>query len=104
MKYIKQIYNTMLNDLTLQPSKQTWASRVKDLLSRLGFLEVWEAQGFCNVNAFMNIFKQRIKDVFTQQWHARLENSTRARCYLTCATFQYQKYLDNLNIVKYRKV
>ena len=37
MKYIKQIYNTMLNDLTLQPSKQNWASCVKDLLSRLGF-------------------------------------------------------------------
>ena len=103
MKYIKQIYNTKLNDLTLQPSKQNWASCVKDLLSRLGFLEVWEAQGVGNANAFMNIFKQRIKDVFTQQWHARLENSTRARCYLTFATFKYQQYLDNLNIVKYRK-
>ena len=103
IKYIKQIYNTMLNDLTLQPSKQNWASCVKDLLSRLGFLEVWEAQGVGNVNAFMNIFKQRIKDVFTQQWHAKLENSTRARCYLTFATFKYQKYFDNLNIVKYRK-
>ena len=102
MTYIKQIYNTMLNDLKLQPSKQNWASCVKDLLSRLGFLEVWKAQGVGNVNVLMNIFKQRIKDVFTQQWHARLENFTSARCYLTFATFQYQKYLDNLNIVKYQ--
>ena len=29
IKYIKQIYNTMLNDLTLQPSKQNWASCVR---------------------------------------------------------------------------
>ena len=61
MKYIKQIYNNMLNDLTLQPSKQNWASCVKDLLGRLGFLKVWEAQGVGKVNAFMNIFKQRLK-------------------------------------------
>ena len=102
-KYIKQIYNSMLNDLNLQPLKQNWASSVKNLLSRVGFLHVWEAQGVGNENAFLNIFKQRIKDIFTQDWHSRLENSTRARCYLTFANFKYQKYLDFLNIVKYRK-
>ena len=31
-KYIKQVYNTMLNDITLQPLKQNWASCVKNLL------------------------------------------------------------------------
>lgn len=44
-----------------------------------------------------------MRDVFTQDWHSRLENSTRARCYLTLADFKYQKYLDVLNIMKYRK-
>ena len=44
-----------------------------------------------------------MSDVFTQDWHSRLQNSTRARFYLTFANFQYQKYLDVLNIVKYRK-
>ena len=48
-KYIKQIYNRMLNDLTLQPIKRNWASCVKDLLSKLGFLEVLKAQGVCDV-------------------------------------------------------
>ena len=56
-----------------------------------------------NENAFLKIFKQRITDNFTQNWHSRLENSTRARSYLTFANFQYQKYLDILSIVKYRK-
>ena len=46
----------MLNDLTLQPLKQNWASRVKDLLNRLGFLEVWEPQGVGNIQTFLNIF------------------------------------------------
>ena len=42
--YIKQVYNMMLNDMESQPLKQNWASCVKDLLSRLGFMEVWEMQ------------------------------------------------------------
>ena len=102
-KYIKQIYNMMLSDMTTQPLKTNWASCVKDLLSRLGFLIVWETQGVGNVKPFLNIFKQRVRDVFTQDWHSRLENSTRARCFLTFADFKYQEYLDVLNIMKYRK-
>ena len=44
-----------------------------------------------------------MRDVFTQDWHSRLENSTRARCFLTLADFKYREYLDVLNIMKYRK-
>ena len=103
-KYIKQVYNMMLNDLTLQPLKQNWASCVKDLLSRLGFLEVWESQGVGNIQAFLNMSKQRLRDVFTQDWHSWLRNSTsEKKRNLIFANFQYQKYLDILNIVKYRK-
>ena len=86
----------MLNDLIVQPLKQNCASCVKKLLNRLGFLELWEGQGVGNVNVFLNIFKQRIKDIFTQEWHSRIEDSTRAMCYLTFACFQYHKYLDCL--------
>ena len=57
----------MLNDLTLQPLKQNWASCVKDLFNRLGFLEVWESQGVGNIQTFLNTFKQRMRDVFTQE-------------------------------------
>ena len=58
------------------------------------FFELWESQGVGNIQTFLNIFKQRMRDFFTQDWHSRLQNSTRARCYLTFANFQYQKYLD----------
>ena len=37
-----------------------------------------------------------------QDWHSRLENSTRARFYLNIENFQYQKYLDILKVQKYR--
>ena len=102
-KYIRQIYAMMLNDMVTHPLKQNWASRVKDLLSRLGFFEVWESQGVGNEKLFLGIFKQRVRDVFTQNWHLRLEDSTRARCFITFSSFQYKTYLDMLNIAKYRK-
>ena len=102
-KYIRQIYAMMLNDMVTHPLKQNWASRVKDLLSRLGFFEVWESQGVGNENLFLGIFKQRVRDVFTKDWHSRLEDSTKARCFITFSSFQYKTYLDMLNIAKYRK-
>ena len=54
---------------------------VRDLLSRLGFMDVWVYQGVGDIKIFMEVFKQRIKDVFIQDWHSRLENSTRTRFY-----------------------
>ena len=93
----------MLNDIELKPNKQNWASMVKYILSRLGFLEVWNAQGVGNISNFLGIFKTRVKDVYMQDWLARLENSIRARCYINIAKFQFQQYLEILKIQKYRK-
>ena len=101
-KYIKLAYNMMLRDLELNPNKQNWASMVKHLLSRLGFLEVWNGQGIGNISNFLMIFKTRVKDIYIQDWHSRLENSTRARFYINIAQFKYQKYLDVLKVEKYR--
>ena len=51
-KYINQIYKMMLNEVDLNPLKQNWALAVKHLLSRIGFMEVWVAQGVGNEQAF----------------------------------------------------
>ena len=51
-KYIKCIYNMMLTDIELRPNKQNWMSMIKHLLSRLGFLDVWNAQGVGNISNF----------------------------------------------------
>ena len=59
--------------------------------------------GWGNTGNFLYIFKTRVKDIYVQDWHFRLENSTRARCYINVAKFYFQKYLDLLKIEKYRK-
>ena len=63
-KYIKFAYQLMLNDIENKTTCVNWASKVKFLLSSLGFNEVWINQGVGNRNAFLQIFKQRLSDSF----------------------------------------
>ena len=100
-KYIKIVYNLMLRDLERLPNKVNWASLVKHLLMSLGFYNVWLDQGVGNYDGFINILKQRLTDNFVQNWHSRLENSSRATFYRSIASFQYQPYLEIVNISKF---
>ena len=101
-KYTKQIYKMMLNDLETQPLKLNWALSVKELLCKLGFMQAWLSQGVGNEQRFVEMFKTRVKDIFMQDWHARLETSTRARFYNIFANFRYQNYLDDINVERFR--
>lgn len=91
----------MMTDLALLPNKVNWASLVRDLLMSLGFYEVWLNQGVGNYDVFIAIFKQRLTDTFIQGWQERLRISTRAVFYNCIASFQFQPYLENVNILKY---
>ena len=44
-KYIKLVYNLMVQDLETLPNKVNWASLLRHLLRSLGFNEVWLNQG-----------------------------------------------------------
>ena len=61
------------------------------------------AQGVGNITNFLTVFKIRVKDIFIQDWHSRLENLSRARFYSTFAYFKYQHYLDCITLEKFRK-
>jgi hypothetical protein len=102
-KYINYIFKMMLNDIENQPQKSNWASCVKNVLSRLGFYHVWLEQGVGHVNIFVQILKQRIKDVFVQGWQSRIDISTRDTFYKSIYSFGFQPYLKILNVNKYRK-
>ena len=45
--------------------------------------------------------KQRLTDNFLQGWQERLNNSSRANFYSAISKFQFQSYLDNINILKF---
>lgn len=100
-KYIKLVYNLMLSDLEILPDKVNWASLVRHLLLSLGFYEVWLNQGVGDYAKFISLCRQRLNDTFIQNWRARLENSTRALFYNRIAVFQFQPYLEKVNVLKF---
>ena len=91
----------MLADLEKYPNKINWTYSVKDLLSRMGFYHVWLNQGVGNLNAFLNLFKQRLTN-FIQNWHERINNSSRANVYINIADFRPKAYLNSFKVLKFR--
>ena len=81
MKYIKVMYNVMLNDLVKYPNKKSWAYQVRNILQMYGFNEAWLFQSIGDINVFIKVFKQRVKDNYMQTWTGELELSSRASLY-----------------------
>ena len=100
-KYLKYIYNLMLNDIDTIPNIVNWASLLKHFLSSLGFHGVWVNQKVSNYNAFIGSLRLRLTDTFIQNWRSRLEESSRAIFLETVVVFQMQPYLDMININKF---
>ena len=88
-KYIRIVYDMMVNDIEIFSNKVNWASLACHLLS-LGFYEVWLNQGVEHCKRFLSVFSQRLTDTFSQNWRSRLEDSSRANFYKTFAKFQFQ--------------
>ena len=90
----------MLTDLDEYRNIINLAYLVRELLSRMGFNYVWLSQGVGNVNAFLNLFKQRLTDNFTQNWHERLSNSSRANLYTHIADLRQKANLNSVKVLK----
>ena len=92
----------MLADLEEYPNLINWAYLVKDLLSRMGFYDVWLNQGVGNLRLFLSLFKQRLTDNYVQTWHERLDNSSRANFYINIAGFRSKADLNSVKLLKIR--
>ena len=68
----------MVADLESKSTITNWASLIRHLLLSMGFKEVWLQQGVCNYKNFNALCKQRLSDNFIQNWHSRIEESSRA--------------------------
>ena len=101
-KNIKHVYNFMLQDVEAHPNKVNWAVLVRNLLSELGFYEVWVQQGVGNYNVFISLFKQRLTDNYVQNTNARLQTHSRARFFNLFGSFQFHDYLNLIRVPKYK--
>ena len=71
----------MYNDIDGQNGYK-WLAYLKDLLSKIGFGEAWAYQSVGNEKLFLEMCKQRISDIYKQDWFASLNDSSKARTYI----------------------
>ena len=82
---------------------QCWASEVRKILSNTGFSFVWFQQGVSNVDSFLRLFKERVKDIFIQGWSGAIRDRERYALYRTVKTlFEEESYLQDVNIYCFR--
>ena len=53
--------------------KDCWVSRIMEILFETGFNFVWLQQGVGDKNSFLRSFKQRLVDMFIQEWSGAVE-------------------------------
>ena len=89
----KLVYEVLNTDVNINPNNVSWVTLLKNLLSALGFYAVWLAQSVGNVDVFIHVFKQRLRDVNIQNWNSRIENSPRSTFFKNIVSFHLQFHL-----------
>ena len=82
----------MLNDLETYPQKSNLAMQVRNILQNTGFNDVWMLQGVGDTTGFLNVFKQRVRDNFMQNWNSSLQISSTASTYIFISDFNFKTY------------
>ena len=96
--FISKVYRALYDYSLTNPNKTTWVTLVRDMLYRIGFGNYWQAQNVGEEKHFIAIFKQRIEDIYHQEWRGEVENSTDARLYKHIKEkFEFEPYLNIAN-------
>lgn len=91
-------------------NKSCWANDVKQLLFSIGMGEAWFNQGVGCCQSFLNLFKQRCKDIAIQEWQASVQLSSKLHTYckikvdfgLSCYLSVIDKYYLKNALCKFR--
>ena len=93
--YVHRIYRELCDLNIVQPNVTTWVSQVKLLLESNGFGYVWANQAVDNERDFIRLFKERLCDVYIQEWYREVNLTSDGRLYKHVKQlFRYESYLN----------
>ena len=79
--------------------KNCWVSKIREILCCCGFNIVWLQQGVGNVKTFLGAFRQRLVDMFIQEWSGTIRDRERYSSYRTFKTiFEKEKYIIDIEM------
>lgn len=91
------------NEVEMDPSISSWTAKVKKLLEQNGFPDVWMYPESVNVNMFIPIFQNRLRDVFITEWNHGLSLSSSSVLYKEMKqSFEMSPYLLIIQNKKHR--
>ena len=97
----KQAYLMLLN--LDENGKQCWTTLVKKMLFSYGFGYVWLAQGVGCERSFVSLFKQRMKDMYIQEWNESITSKDVFQTYKLFKTnFVSEQYFEYIDIRCFR--
>ena len=89
----KQCYN--LNVDLDRAGRVTWATKVRILLYKYGFGEVWFNQGVAHTQIFIMKFRKRLEDCYLQEWHDDINTSSKLSLFSIIKTnYDLEPYLQ----------
>ena len=80
-----------------------WATKIREILCETGFAFVWLQQGVGNPVHFLKTFKQRIIDMYLQEWSSTIRDKDRYESYRSFkVVFEREKYLSFIDTYCFR--
>jgi len=79
--YASKIYIQLLLLNITHPHQITWVSQVKDMFNSMGLGYIWNRQKVSNEKQFLTLFKQRLHDMYKQEWYGEISNTSDGRLY-----------------------
>ena len=95
---MKKIYIDLLKLNVESPEKVTWVSLLKKMLFEYGFGYVWMWQYVEKHSLFLKEFKNRVYDVYKQEWRMQVNETSENRLYKHVKDdFSFSPYLCIVN-------
>ena len=90
---LKCLYEDMFESSVVKPNdKLNWACKVRDILFKYGFHNIWISQYVNHVDFFLYEFKQRMKDNFISEMNTFFNESPKSHLY---------RYLFDNNVLQF---
>ena len=97
------ILQTVLTEMNYINNPNFWTFKVKDLLQRTGFYDVWLFPASVYTKAFLPMFRNRLRDIYICEWFLDIGNRFSLLIFRNLKdTFTYSIYLNKMKIRKYR--
>jgi len=95
------MYQVLVSDM--EKGGSNWVSSVKETLEICGLGDIWRFQTVLNEQWVGCMFKQRIQDIYVQQWRDRMRQKSRGEFYLLInPEYEFSLYLDSVTCRAYR--